>query len=282
MQLIQDKDFANVTHDLWFCKHCGALIERGTELRGDKILFKNVSPHRRSIYKYGEIPNKFAEDHCGGPVLLLTCAADVHKYSLKVAVMGWCRERRPFLIEYHNFEGKPEYVDDTSTWGKLSDLIENREYKADDGKRYRIEATLVDCGYLTDQVYGFCAQYKSGIYPVKGQALSDKSVRVPEFSTYTTPNGINAYGITVDLYKDRYDKKNEAAVQSRIDEAVEEARVEERSKKGFPEVGEGPQRTSVFDIPQEDRLEDEDSRVGAAVNALKEHQSGKRELRPTF
>ena len=85
-----------------------------------------------------------------------------------------------------------------------------------------------------------------------------------------------------DLYKERYDTKTEAEVQSRIDEAVEEARVEERSKKGFPEVGEGPQRTSVFDIPQEDRLQDEDSRVGAAVNALKEHQSGKRELRPTF
>ena len=85
-----------------------------------------------------------------------------------------------------------------------------------------------------------------------------------------------------DLHKDRYETKSEKEVQSRINEAVEEARVEERSKKGFPLVEEGPGRVAVFDVPQEERLVSEDSRVGAATAALKDIRSGKRELGSAF
>src|SRR5690606_5352966 len=59
------------------------------EVRGEKLRFEAVSPHRRSCYKFGQIPNKFAEQFCGSPILLLTCAVDVHKDNLAVAVFGW-------------------------------------------------------------------------------------------------------------------------------------------------------------------------------------------------
>lgn len=173
------------------------------ELRGEKLRFEQVSAHRRA-YKYGEVPNEFASQFAGGPIMILTCSVDVHKESLKVAVFGWCKDRRAFLIEYRTFEGVTENLDDAGTWGALRKLIEESEYVADDGKRYRIEITMIDSGYNTDVVYLFCADYQRGVFAVKGQAVSPKSARVPEFSTFVTQNGIMAYGITVDLYKDRW------------------------------------------------------------------------------
>ena len=174
------------------------------EIRGEKLRFESVSPHRRSCYKFGEVPNKFAEQFCGSTILLLTCSVDVHKENLKVSVFGWCRGRRTFLIDYFTFEGDTQQLDDPGTWGQLRELLERKEYCADDGKLYRIQLALIDSGYLTDQVYQFAAAYDVGVFPVKGRELSPKNARQAEFSEFETPMGTRAYGITVDLYKDRW------------------------------------------------------------------------------
>jgi terminase, large subunit len=173
------------------------------ELRGEKVRFEIVSAHRRQ-YHFGTIPNKLTEQFCGGPVLLLTCAVDVHKDNLAVAVFGWCRDRRAILVNYWRFEGDTEQLDDAGTWGKLRELIEQKEYVADDGKRYRVQLTLIDSGYRADQVYQFASEYEAGVYPVKGRDAPPKSASIKEFSDFTTPMGTTAYGITVDFYKDRW------------------------------------------------------------------------------
>lgn len=185
------------------------------ELRGgEKIRFEMVSAHRRHDYNFGEVPNRFAAQHCGGPALLLVCTVDVHKDNLAVGVFAWCREKRVFLIDYWRFGENPEkpgqYIGDTEklddphTWGRLRKLIEEREYIADDGKRYRISVTLVDSGYRADDVYRFSAEYAAGVYPVKGRDTPPKSAKFSEFSEFTTPMGTMGYGITVDIYKERW------------------------------------------------------------------------------
>jgi phage terminase large subunit GpA-like protein len=172
------------------------------ELRGEKLRFENVSAHRRQFH-YGQLPNKFAEQYCGSPIFLLTCAVDVHESNLAVAIFGWCRDRRAILVDYWRFEGNTEQLDDPATWGRLRELIESKEYVADDGKRYRISILMIDSGYRADHVYRFCAEYNS-VYPVKGREAQPKSTTLKEFSDFQTPNGITAYGITVDFYKDRW------------------------------------------------------------------------------
>lgn len=174
------------------------------ELRGEKVRFEQVSSHRRSAYVYGQIPNRMALEYCGSPILLLTCAVDVHADELPVAVIGWTRDRRAFLVDYWRFEGNTEQLDDEGTWGRLRKLIEHTEYVADDGKRYRVTLTLIDSGYRADTVYRFCGDYAAGVYPVKGREAPPKSATVKEFSTFTTPMGTNAYSVTVDMYKDRW------------------------------------------------------------------------------
>ncbi len=178
------------------------------ELRGQKLRFQNVSAHRRHAYHYGEIPNQWADVHCGGPVLLLTCAVDVHQDNLAVAVFGWCRDRRAILVDYWRFHGDTEQLDDEGTWGRLRKLIERTApeewYVADDGKRYPISVTLIDSGYRKNAVHEFCHQYEAGVFPVKGRDAPPNSAAIREFSEYTTPMGTTAYTITVDLYKDRW------------------------------------------------------------------------------
>ena len=41
-------------------------------------------------------------------------------------------------------------------------------------------------------------------FPSKGREAPPKGARVAEFSPFTTPMGQQAYGITVDIYKDRW------------------------------------------------------------------------------
>lgn len=174
------------------------------EQRGESVRFEAVSEHRRGEYRYGEVPNLFAAEHCDGPIGLVTCAVDVHKDNLKVGIFGWCRDRRGFLLEYFTLAGDTGQLDNSATWGALRDLIEDREWRADDGKVYRIQMTLIDSGYLTDHVYQFCCDYESGVFPIKGQAISPRAARVPQFSQFTTNTGVIGFGVTVDLYKDRW------------------------------------------------------------------------------
>ena len=173
------------------------------ELRGSKLKFSTVSGHRRSIYKYGEIPNKYAMLHSESSILVLTCAVDIHKDNLCVAIFGWTRGNRTYLIDYFKLYGDPTQEDDPGTWMKLSDLILEKEYIADDESKYRIILTLIDSGYLQDQVLQFCDKFESGVYPIKGRDETPKNAAIKEFSEFTTKFGMNAYGITTTLYKDR-------------------------------------------------------------------------------
>src|SRR6185503_11622559 len=72
----------------------------------------------------------------------------------------------------------------------------------DDGKRYRVQLTLIDSGYRTDHVLEFASDYDAGVFPVKGREEAPRNATIREFSEFQTKSG-TAFGITVDLYKDR-------------------------------------------------------------------------------
>jgi phage terminase large subunit GpA-like protein len=139
----------------------------------------------------------------------VTCAVDVQKENLAVAVFGWTWGARALLLDYWRFpgsteqlEGDPAKPDEPSPWDQLRTVIEQREYEADDGKKYKIAFTLVDSGYLAAQVYQFCAQYRGGVYPMKGGTPAKGSLK--EFGEFHTPSGRRGFLINVDYYKDRW------------------------------------------------------------------------------
>lgn len=177
------------------------------EIMGSKIGFMQVSGHRRSTYRLGEIPNKYAALNSGSKILMLTCQVDVHKNNLAVSVKGWTKNACCYLIDYWRFE-TAEDDDECSeisspVWGRLRELVEEKEYTADDGTTYRIAITLIDAGYATDTVVSFCADYASGVYPILGRDRPAKHARIKEFDKFETTAGVVGYKITVDHYKDR-------------------------------------------------------------------------------
>ena len=177
------------------------------EILGSKIRFTSVSAHRRAVYRLGQIPNKYATKHSGSAVLFLTCQVDVHKQNLAVSVMGWCRDAKPYVVDYWRFEVEGN-EDDCSeltspVWGRLRALIEEKEYEADDGKKYRVALTFVDAGYANDTVTTFCSDYASGVYPILGRDRPAKNQTIREFAEFTTQAGTIGYRILVDHYKDR-------------------------------------------------------------------------------
>ncbi len=177
------------------------------EVMGSKVRFTQVSAHRRAVYRLGQIPNQYAIQYSGSHILFLTCQVDVHKNNLAVSVMGWTRDMRCYVIDYWRFEvtGNEDDCSELSSpvWGRLRSLIEEKEYVADDGKRYQIILTLVDAGYANDTVTTFCADYTSGVYPILGRDRPAKHQRIKEFDEFTTQSGMVGYRILVDHYKDR-------------------------------------------------------------------------------
>jgi phage terminase large subunit GpA-like protein len=109
------------------------------------------------------------------------------------------------LLNYWRFKGDTEQLDNPKTWGALREVIEALEYVADDGRTYRIQMTLIDCGFLTDTVYRFCERYESGVFAVRGRESPPKSAPLKEFWSYTTPaTGMIGWAASVDMYKDRW------------------------------------------------------------------------------
>lgn len=174
------------------------------EVRGDKLKFEQISPHRRACYQKGEIPNKFAIENMGSEVLFTCCTVDIQRDWMAVGVFGFTRGGRCLLVDYMKWEGDCTDADDEATWGKLGEFIETKRYKADNGTEYPISLTAVDSGYLADHVYTFCAQYESGVIAIKGRDGEAKNSHMKHFAEMKNMTyGLQAYTISVDAYKDR-------------------------------------------------------------------------------
>lgn len=179
------------------------VLARPFEVFGDKIQFMSVSAHRRAVYRFGEIPNKYASEFSRSNILFLTCHVDVHKKNLAVTVMGWCRESICYVIDYWRIEGEDCEQSSDPAWGRLRSIIEEKEYLSDDGKKYRVICTTIDAGYANDTVVGFCSVYAQGVYPTLGRDRPAKAQSIKEFAEFTTAGGTIGYRILVDHYKDR-------------------------------------------------------------------------------
>ena len=176
------------------------------EVRGTKLRYESVSAHRRMAYRFGEIPNTWAEIHMGGQVEFLTCQVDVHKRNLAVAVFGWTRGLKCLLIDYWRFEVEDEEREScediiAKPWQRLRELIEEKTYVSNDGRKFNITITLIDSNFYRETVLTFCSDYEGGVYPIEGTPYTGKIQK--QFYEFTTAQQNTGYRIIVDFYKDR-------------------------------------------------------------------------------
>jgi phage terminase large subunit GpA-like protein len=179
------------------------------QVLGSKIEFTAVSGHRRTGWSLGTVPNKFAVENMGGPVLFVTCTVDVQKRYLSVLITGWTVDAKSVVIDHMQIDIKEGVEADecpesgSSVWPKLREIIDEKIYPADDGREYRVNMTLVDAGYANSTVIQFCKEWASGVYPILGRDRPAKYQKIMEFAPFTTRAGTKGYRILVDIYKER-------------------------------------------------------------------------------
>jgi len=96
----------------------------------------------------------------------ITAGVDVQANRLEVEIVGWCRDKVSYSLDYRVLDG------DTSgpaVWGKLADIV-NEQWIREDGTMLPLRLMAVDTGYNTSHVYDFCRRFDiSRVIPVKGQ-----------------------------------------------------------------------------------------------------------------
>lgn len=98
-------------------------------------------------------------------VCVLTMGVDIQSDRIEYEVKGWGKDEYSWGIEYTKLIGSPK---EPFVWESLSKAIQ-RTYKNQHGVQFRISATCVDSGYLTQSVYDFCRNHLLlNVFPIKG------------------------------------------------------------------------------------------------------------------
>jgi phage terminase large subunit GpA-like protein len=177
------------------------------EDRGASIEYEKARLHRRGTYSKNEINNHLAFKETGSKILVITCAADIHKDWIGVEILGWCKDGRSYSIDWRRIEGDTEdHSSAHSPWIKLSKIIEEEFWTSDDHIQYGIDITFVDAGYRTEDVYEFVSQYSEGVYSIFGRDSLPKNNSYKSLF-YESKNknkfGDNFYSVNTNTYKDR-------------------------------------------------------------------------------
>lgn len=172
------------------------------EERSEKLKRQQISPHRRDGFNLGTVPHRHAKENAGGGIHFLTMSVDVQDGWLAVGVLGFAPSYdrsgyNPYVIDYFEIKGGTEQAD-SEAFKKLEEIIDCKDYGG-----MRPVLTVIDASYRTDAVYAFCAQWETGVFPIRGRDKPIKGARFKEFEIMESAAGIRYLSVTVDLYKDR-------------------------------------------------------------------------------
>ncbi|MEM8828779.1 MAG: phage terminase large subunit family protein [Cyanobacteria bacterium P01_G01_bin.19] len=148
---------------------------------------------RLSNYSQGIVPN-------GG--LILTAGVDVQADRLEVVVIAWGIGEQSYVIRYEKIMGNPLK---SEVWQQLA-YVTGKVYQRQDGAEIKLRATCIDSGYLTQEVYQRCKQFRYlHWFPIKGQSGDKPLIANPTKQLVTVKGrkvGIDLYKIGVDYAKE--------------------------------------------------------------------------------
>jgi phage terminase large subunit GpA-like protein len=124
--------------------------------KGDVPEWNNLY-NRRETYEINK-PNK--------DVAFLTCGVDVQKDRLELHIIGWCKNKISYSIDYRTLVGETSNI---KVWDELAKVV-NETWIRDDGIEMPLKLMAVDSGYNTSFVYDFCRRFDTTrVIPIKGQ-----------------------------------------------------------------------------------------------------------------
>lgn len=141
--------------------------------------------NRRSDYGINKAPSD---------VCFLTAGVDVQADRLELEIVGWCKGRTSYSIDYRVLLGdttKPE------AWEQLAKIV-MEQWEHADGGLMPLAMMAVDSGYNTTHVYDFCMKFDyTRVIPVKGQDAIGNIMVSPPRSVHTMRNGKKVNGLKV-------------------------------------------------------------------------------------
>lgn len=130
---------------------------------GEPWIEKGESPdwedifNRREDYKHNSPPNE---------VEMITSGVDVQKDRLELEIVGWCRNKQTYSIDYRILHGDTTKKE---VWDKLTEVI-HETWIRPDGIELPLQTMCIDSGYNTTIVYDYCRKFSaSRVMPIKGQ-----------------------------------------------------------------------------------------------------------------
>lgn len=115
---------------------------------------------RRSNYKVNTIPKR---------VCMLTAGVDIQADRIELEIVGWCRNKVTYSIDYRIFPGDTANLND-ECWSYLSKVLTEVWQCEQKGRTMSIKMIAVDSGYNTQTVYSWARKEDSSrVMVVKGQ-----------------------------------------------------------------------------------------------------------------
>ena len=135
--------------------------------KGEAPPWENIF-NRREEYRMN-VPKK--------DVVFLTAGADVQNDRIEFEIVGWCRGKRTYSVDYRVILG------DTSgpkVWDELSKVL-GETWEREDGATLPLRLMAIDSGYNTHHVYAFSRRFDvTRVIPIKGQDRQQTMVAPPK------------------------------------------------------------------------------------------------------
>lgn len=126
---------------------------------------KDVSAYTARCESYETVP---------GPAVMLTCSVDIQADRIEAEVKAWDADRQSWGLEFKIFHGKPHLLTDSKklpeVWQQL-DAFLSQTWVHEYGSVMSIDFTLIDQGFLLDEVQKFCKPRQGrNIRPCRGMS----------------------------------------------------------------------------------------------------------------
>jgi len=152
--------------------------------------------NRREAYNIGSVPIDVA---------FLTAGIDVQKDRLEMQVIGWCKGKQNYSIDYIVLNG---LTSEGAVWEELRNKL-GSVYNREDGAQLPIMLTCIDTGYNTKFVYDFVSRFDpQRIRAIKGQDKQKVVISNPQ-QVHTNSEGkrvggVQLWNIGVSLLKQEF------------------------------------------------------------------------------
>lgn len=166
---------------------------------GETWKVKGEVPEWNNLYNRRE---KYELNKPNKEVAFITVGVDVQKDRLECHIVGWCKNKISYSIDYRVLLGETSSV---QVWNKLAEIV-NETWEREDGIILPMKLMAVDTGYNTSFVYDFCRRFDiTKVIPIKGQDKQGIMVAPPR-QVDTTSSGkkigkIKVWNIGVSLIK---------------------------------------------------------------------------------